>query len=99
MPSDDFKVIVVGGGPAGLTAAHALYHAGIDFLVLEGRSSPVIDTGSNLVLFPVGLRALYQLGLLDAINKVSWPLTNTPRQQHDGGMLGPLTAFGDMIGL
>ncbi|KAJ5755732.1 FAD binding domain-containing protein [Penicillium manginii] len=48
MSSPPFKVIVVGGGPVGLTAAHALHHAGIDFVVLEARDSVVLDQGGQL---------------------------------------------------
>lgn len=61
------KVIIVGGGPVGLTAAHALYHAGIDFVVLERRKDPVLDQGASLVLSPGTLRVMHQFGLLDQL--------------------------------
>jgi 2-polyprenyl-6-methoxyphenol hydroxylase-like FAD-dependent oxidoreductase len=65
-----FKVIVVGGGPVGLTAAHALSQAGIEFIVLEHRSYIVVDVGASLVLWPQGLRVLAQLGLLEQLRRI-----------------------------
>jgi len=91
-----FKVIIAGGGPVGLTAAHALTRAGIDFVVLESRPSIVIDAGSNLVLLPTGLRLLGQLGMLDALFRVSSPLGVTKRYAHDGRDLGDMRIFQHM---
>ena len=88
MPTQGFKVIVVGGGPVGLTAAHALSRAKIDFVLLERRPSPVIDAGSNLVLNPTGLRALDQLGLGSSLEKVSSALGLVKRQDHQGRDIG-----------
>ena len=93
MTSSTFKVIVVGGGPVGLTAAHALSKAGIDFLVLERRPEIIIDAGSNLVLSPVGLRTLMQLGILSEINAVSSPLDRIDRQDHNGRDIGDVQWF------
>lgn len=63
MGASNFKVIVVGGGPIGLSAARALDRAGIDFPILEHRSHVIADAGSNLVLMLIGLRAISQLDL------------------------------------
>ncbi|KAK3375779.1 hypothetical protein B0T24DRAFT_664901 [Lasiosphaeria ovina] len=93
MTSTHFKVIVVGGGPVGLTAAHALWRAGIDFVLLESRPSIVIDAGSNLVLLPMGLRLLGQLGLLEALNTVSSPLGRIQRTDHTGCDIGDANFF------
>lgn len=93
MTDNNFKVIVVGGGPVGLTAAHALYKAGIDFLVLERRPAPVIDAGSNLVLSPVGIRVLSQLGLNHALTSVSTPLGRIDRLDHRGRDIGDSEIF------
>ncbi|KFX85808.1 hypothetical protein O988_09889 [Pseudogymnoascus sp. VKM F-3808] len=67
MAHDNFKVIIVGAGPVGLTAAHALYLAGIDFVVLERRDKVVIDVGASLVLGPPSLRVMHQFGLLETL--------------------------------
>ncbi|ROW08283.1 hypothetical protein VMCG_03175 [Cytospora schulzeri] len=44
-----FKVIVVGGGPVGLIAAHSLSKAGIDFVVLERRPEVVEEIGHEVL--------------------------------------------------
>ncbi|KAG7149054.1 FAD-dependent monooxygenase sdnN like protein [Verticillium longisporum] len=59
------KVIIVGGGPCGIVAAHALYRAGIDYTILERRQDVFADTGTSLVLTPQNLRVFGQLGILD----------------------------------
>lgn len=88
-----FKAIIVGGGPVGLTAAHSLSRASLDFTLLESRPSIVQDAGSNLVLLPIGLRVLGQLGLFDAINAVSSPMTRFRRTDHQGKDLGDTLWF------
>ncbi|KAI1094230.1 FAD/NAD(P)-binding domain-containing protein [Rostrohypoxylon terebratum] len=71
MNNENFKVIVVGGGLVGLTLAHSLAKASIDYVVLEGRRSIAEDAGASLVVTPDGMRALAQLGLLDSLLKIS----------------------------
>ncbi len=93
MTSKTFKAIVVGGGPVGLTAAHSLSRANLDFVVLERRPKIVLDAGSNLVLLPIGLRVLSQLGLLPAIEHVSSPMSRFRRIDHKGGDLGDTLWF------
>ena len=93
MTSKAFKAIVVGGGPVGLTAAHSLSRAKLDFVVLESRPKIVLDAGSNLVLLPIGLRVLSQLGLLPAIEAASSPMDRFKRIDHDGKDLGDVMWF------
>lgn len=63
----NFKVVVIGGGPTGLIAAHALSQAGIDFVVLEAQPVIAKDVGASLVMMTYSIRVLAQLGLLDAL--------------------------------
>ncbi|KAK5659731.1 hypothetical protein OQA88_942 [Cercophora sp. LCS_1] len=88
-----FKAIVVGGGPVGLTAAHSLSRANLDFVVLESRPKIVLDAGSNLVLLPIGLRVLSQLGLLPDIEKASSPMSRFKRIDHEGKDIGDTLWF------
>jgi 2-polyprenyl-6-methoxyphenol hydroxylase-like FAD-dependent oxidoreductase len=88
-----FEVIVVGGGPVGLTAAHAFSRAGIPFTLLERRESAIIDAGSNLVLSQIGMRALAQLDLLDHLDKVTSELKTIQRIDHSGRDMGNVDYF------
>ncbi|KAK3328538.1 hypothetical protein B0T19DRAFT_371760 [Cercophora scortea] len=71
MPVLGFRVILVGGGPVGLVAAHTLSRAGIDFVLLERRETIVPEQGAGIVLYPHTLRVLQQLGLLDDVRTMS----------------------------
>jgi 2-polyprenyl-6-methoxyphenol hydroxylase-like FAD-dependent oxidoreductase len=66
------RALVVGGGPAGTTAAIALGRIGVETLVVEreDRARPV---GVGLALQNSPLRALHQLGLLDAVVERGYP--------------------------
>ncbi|KAM6511868.1 hypothetical protein FALCPG4_016859 [Fusarium falciforme] len=77
MAVSNFKVVVVGGGPVGLVAAHVLYKAGIDFVVLERRQNVVLDLGAALVLAPHNMRVMHQLGLYDKLMEIGEELLNT----------------------
>jgi 2-polyprenyl-6-methoxyphenol hydroxylase-like FAD-dependent oxidoreductase len=74
--ASSFKVIVIGGGPIGLTAAHALHLAGIDFVVLERRPSIVEDLGASLVVYPHTFRVLHQFGILEKLLSVGSELNH-----------------------
>jgi 2-polyprenyl-6-methoxyphenol hydroxylase-like FAD-dependent oxidoreductase len=66
------KVLIVGGGPAGSTAAIALGRVGIETLVVEqeDRARPV---GIGFALQNSPLRALHHLGLLDVVVERGFP--------------------------
>ncbi len=88
-----FKVLIVGGGPVGLTAALALSRANIDFILVEKHRQVVSRAGADLVLSPIGLRALSQLGLYDDLAAVSTPLGVLARIDHQGNDMGQLKIF------
>ncbi|KAI8712001.1 FAD-binding-3 domain-containing protein [Fusarium sp. LHS14.1] len=77
MAVSNFKVIIVGGGPVGLVAAHVLYKAGIDFVVLERRENVILDLGAALVLAPHNMRVMHQLGLYDKLMEIGQELLDT----------------------
>lgn len=80
----DSKVIVVGGGPVGLVAAHALYLAGIDFVLLEKRDSVTDNTGASVVLAPPSLRILSQFGLREKLEAAGAELQHAMSFTRDG---------------
>lgn len=79
-----FKVIIVGGGPTGLVAAHSLYLAGIDFVVLERRDTAVDLSGASVVLAPPSLRILSQFGIRDKLEAAGAELDHVKSFTRDG---------------
>ncbi|KAI1749715.1 hypothetical protein F4782DRAFT_542033 [Xylaria castorea] len=65
-----FRVIVVGAGLLGLTAAHILAKTDMDFVVLEQHDDLLPEIGSLLSLMPPTFRVLDQLGVLEAIEPI-----------------------------
>lgn len=66
-----FRVIVVGGGPAGLTLAQCLSAAKIDYVLFERRPHVVEISGSGFGITPENARVLDQLGLLSKATSLS----------------------------
>jgi 2-polyprenyl-6-methoxyphenol hydroxylase-like FAD-dependent oxidoreductase len=66
----NFRIILVGGGPVGLVAAHVFAAAGIDFVMLEQRDTIVPEQGAGIVLWPHTQRVLEQLGLMERIRDI-----------------------------
>ena len=66
------RALIVGGGPAGATAAIALGRLGIESLVVEveGRARPV---GIGFAMQNSPLRALHHLGLLETVVEHGFP--------------------------
>lgn len=62
-----FKVIIVGGGVAGLTLANCLQQANINYVLLEARSAIAPQVGASIGIFPNGCRIFDQLGVFDKI--------------------------------
>ncbi|KAK4161560.1 hypothetical protein QBC43DRAFT_323530 [Cladorrhinum sp. PSN259] len=85
MPEGKFSVIVVGAGPVGLTAAHALSKAGIDFTVLEKRETILENIGATIILFPHGIRPLAQLGLEEKLRTHGSDFITAGYQTHASG--------------
>ncbi|KAI1422226.1 hypothetical protein F5Y12DRAFT_644711 [Xylaria sp. FL1777] len=66
-PTRPFRVIIVGAGLLGLTAAHMFAKTDIDFVVLEQHDNLMPEIGSLLSLLPHTFRLLDQLGIMDAV--------------------------------
>ncbi|OQD97819.1 hypothetical protein PENSOL_c011G01140 [Penicillium solitum] len=67
------KVIIVGGAIAGLTLAHSLKHANIDYQVIDAYpiASPV---GASIAIFQNGCMVLDQLGIYQDLRSLVHPL-------------------------
>ena len=68
------KVLIAGGGIGGLTAALALLKRGFDVEVYE-QASALKEVGAGLQLSANGNRALYELGVGDALRQLSCEAT------------------------
>lgn len=81
---NNFRIIIVGGGPIGLLAAHCLSKANIDFVLLEQRTSLTPDSGASIGIYPSTFRIFDQLGLLEPLQEVWGPLRRKLVITHDG---------------
>jgi 2-polyprenyl-6-methoxyphenol hydroxylase-like FAD-dependent oxidoreductase len=88
----NFRVIIIGCGPSGLTAAHVLARAGIDFVILEQRDNIFQDTGASLVFNPQSLRVLAQLGLLDRLKSTGSEIQRVQNLTHSGHQFNTIDA-------
>lgn len=92
MSSKTLPVIIVGGGPVGLMAAHIFDKLGLDYLLLEQYHSLTPDIGACIGMWAPSLRIIDQLGLWDAfephVNKVSNKISFTQEGKviHSGSI-------------
>ncbi|KAJ5765405.1 hypothetical protein N7520_004964 [Penicillium odoratum] len=85
-PKRPFRVIVVGGGVGGLTAAHTLLRANIDYVVLEkGVIAP--QKGASIGIYPQGSRVLDQIGCLQSVENECYPLGKSINILPDGKIM------------
>ncbi|KAL4981578.1 hypothetical protein BDW68DRAFT_183353 [Aspergillus falconensis] len=63
------RVVIIGGSVTGLTLAHCLDKAGIDYVVLEKQQDILPVLGGSIALQPSGCRILDQLGVFDRLEK------------------------------
>lgn len=86
MAPSQFKVIIVGGGIAGLSLGVMLERAGIEYLILE-TANEVRPLGGVVYVGPPALRAFEQLGLLDDLFRQSNILTGLTLMNHKLGKI------------
>lgn len=82
--SNDFRVIISGGGIAGLTLANALQLGGINFVLLERRNTIAPQVGASIGILPNGARILDQIGCFDEIFDMVEPLHHHANHREDG---------------
>src|SRR5258708_37312412 len=80
---------IIGGGIGGLATASALQRQGIQVIVFE-RNPELREIGAGLTLWANGVRVLRQLGLADALARVSALLTNFECWSWRGKRLGSM---------
>lgn len=88
----NFRVIIVGGGVAGLAAAHALEKANIDHVLLEaGKIAPA--RGASIGIYPHGARILSQFGTYKAVEDETWPIEKAKNLLADGSVFADSNLF------
>ncbi len=80
------RVLIVGGGIAGLTTALALQRHGINVLVFE-RARQFREVGSGLILAGNAVKALDRLGLDDLLHSIAAPLCHGHLRSWRGDVL------------
>ncbi|KAH8657823.1 hypothetical protein BX600DRAFT_468187 [Xylariales sp. PMI_506] len=79
-----FKVILIGGGPAGLMQAIALSKANIDYVLVEKRDSITLDVGAGLFTWPQAQRLFHQLGFLERADDASFEISKLYEYDSNG---------------
>jgi salicylate hydroxylase len=77
MSANDLRIIIIGGGIGGLTAARALQHFGYRPRVYE-RAPALLDSGAGVVITPNAMHALDFLGVGERVAREAGP----PEQYH-----------------
>lgn len=86
------RVIIAGGGIAGLTFASALEKAGIDFVLLEARSLFDPQVGASIAIQASGMRIFDQLGAADEVIRQTVPINHTRQRRSDGSLIAEPSA-------
>jgi 2-polyprenyl-6-methoxyphenol hydroxylase-like FAD-dependent oxidoreductase len=82
-PPVSLRIVIVGGGPVGLIAAHALVAARIDFILLSEHDAITTSYGPHLCAYPDTLRVFDQLGLLAKLERIRSTMRHTKVYSKD----------------
>ncbi|OGE54989.1 hypothetical protein PENARI_c005G00511 [Penicillium arizonense] len=82
-----FRVIIVGAAVSGLSLAHMLERAGIDFVLLERGEKVAFSGGASIGLQPNALRIMDQLGLYEEIYASTVPVETAFHRRSDGSVI------------
>jgi 2-polyprenyl-6-methoxyphenol hydroxylase-like FAD-dependent oxidoreductase len=85
------KVIIIGGGIGGLTAAIALHKRGVDAQVYE-RSVAMGEVGAGIALWPNAVKALRKLGLGGLLQSISATNVDSALRRWDGTFISRTSA-------
>ncbi|KAI9037695.1 FAD-dependent oxidoreductase [Aspergillus affinis] len=80
-----FKVLIIGGGIAGLALAIMLEAYGFDYELLEKHSDVAPKLGAGVGLTPNGARILDQIGVWDSMTQHGSPVNAGAALSPDGG--------------
>ncbi|KAF9082685.1 hypothetical protein BGX23_012213 [Mortierella sp. AD031] len=86
-PPPGMRIIIVGGGLAGLMMGIMLDQAGIDYHILE-QASRLRPLGTSISLHPVIIDLMDQLGLLEEMENLSKPLRGITVLSAKGRRMG-----------
>ncbi|QUQ66498.1 FAD-dependent oxidoreductase [Kutzneria sp. CA-103260] len=93
------RILIIGGGIAGTSAALAAHRAGFDVAVFEAHPDSGADIGAFLTLASNGMLALAQLDAAEAVARVGFPLTTMRVTAPTGDVLAvtPIGEQGDPL--
>lgn len=80
------KVLIIGAGIGGLTAAIAMRRAGIDATVFE-QAPELREVGAGISLWPNAIKALRRLGVGGEVETVGCAVASADTRNHHGDVL------------
>src|SRR5262245_28370272 len=96
MARNHLRPLILGGGPAGTTAALALQHVGIEAVVFEAYPRSTVDVGSYLSVATNGLEALRAVDAHHLVRAVGFPTRQNVLWNHNGRRLAAVP-YGGML--
>lgn len=83
--TEPFRIIIAGGGVAGLSLAVMLEKVGIDYVLLEAHESIATVVGASIGMQPNGLRILDQIGCAEPLKDLGDPSPGVFRLRDNRG--------------